>query len=350
MAIDLLKCPSCGAGLQVGVTSGTLSCVYCDATLVRVGAQWALKNTDSPERAAADASARRDAGRPRVRVGGVGFVLLGRIAQGDGSDVFLGRRDERATEMVVIKVLRSLADADLLAREWTAVAAMEKSETQGSEFFAQMLPRPVVNGPLLVQGRDDPPRPASVFRWRSGFIHTLDDVVAKHPDGVDPRTAVWMWKRTLEMLGWVHRGHWTHGAVLPQHLLVHPRDHGIALVGWGTSSRLDRRERMVAVSAGALEYYPEAQRGGAAATRSSDITMSARCVLRALGGDPSHFEAPASAPGPLADLLRAYSDGTTSRRTDDAWELMERVGAAGKQAYGPTKYHPFSMPGWGAKA
>src|SRR5439155_6093800 len=91
----------------------------------------------------------------------------------------------------------------------------------------RMLPQQVLRGKA-----DKSERPAIVYRWRSGFQWTFDEMLVEHKGGVDPRAAVWMWKRVLDMLGWVHRGGWAHGNIGPSQLLVHPRDHGVALVGW----------------------------------------------------------------------------------------------------------------------
>jgi hypothetical protein len=287
---------------------------------------------------------------PRVRVAGRTFALLGRLARGEGSDVFLARRDARLTELVVLKVLRVLADADLLAGEWRALAALHESTAQGAHFFTTLLPQPVAHGELVPASEPSAaPRPTSVFRWRSGFLHTLDDVVREYPAGVEPQTAVWMWKRVLEVLGWVHRSRYVHGAVLPVHWLVHPRDHGVVLVGWSRAVPYAGRATapLPATSAASEAYYPRAVWSGAPSSPATDITMSARCVVRALGGDPARGTLPARVPAPIADVLRAHADDAPSAaRTDDAWELMQRVGQAGRAAYGPARYHPFRMPGW----
>ena len=41
-----------------------------------------------------------------------------------------------------------------------------------------------------------------------------------------------MWRRLLVGLGWAHRAGVVHGAVLPEHVLIHPAEHGLVLVDW----------------------------------------------------------------------------------------------------------------------
>ena len=224
MAIEVLRCPNCAAPLPAGAR-GEVVCEYCRHVLTGVptptGYRWIAGDERPP-----------DDGLPRVHVDGRSFAVMGRLAQGDGSDVFLARRDKRVTELVVLKALRAESDADLLANEWKTVEALQASEAQGWEFFRRMVPQPVAHGRMTRDGAA--PGTASVFRWRSGFVHTFEDVLRAYPQGVPATAAVWLWKRALETLGWVHLSGYVHGAVLPAHLTLHARHRpreGLARVG-----------------------------------------------------------------------------------------------------------------------
>lgn len=74
-------------------------------------------------------------------------------------------------------------------------------------------------------------------------MHALEDVRRAYPNGVDPRASVWIWKRLLELLGWVHRAGYTHGAVIPHHLILHAKDHGVVLAGWSSVVRSGKLPR-----------------------------------------------------------------------------------------------------------
>jgi hypothetical protein len=118
-----------------------------------------------------------------------------------------------------------------------------------------------------------------------------------------------MWKRTLDMLGWLHQRGWAHGDVTPAHLLIHPRDHGVVLAGWSS-----------------------AVRGGSAST---DIGESARAIAYVLGIQAT--------PAPIAKLIQEQSSAPAS----DAWAVKDMLDAAAHEAYGPPRYHQFQMAGWG---
>lgn len=337
MAIEALKCPDCAAPLPSGARDGYV-CIYCDHVLTNIprsaASRWRADDDrdEIPE----------DVGLPRVHVGGRTYAVLGRLAKGDGSDVFLARRAARLTEMVVIKALRAKADEDLLAREWRVVEALNKSQAQGYEFFGRLVPQAVAHGRLT--GAVASAGTASVFRWRSGFLHTMDDVRREHSNGVDPRAAVWMWKRMLEVLGWVHRAGYAHGAVIPEHVLVHPRDHGVAFAGWSSAVRLTGAEKVAATSASRQAFYPRATWERGVVTVATDLTMSARVIAHALGGDAAKGTVPSSVPRPIAELVSQYARDDAP--ADDAWDLMERVSDAGRAAFGPPRFVPFTMPGW----
>jgi hypothetical protein len=270
-----------------------------------------------------------------LRVAGANYELLGRLAQGESTDVFLARRARRVTEWVVIKVLRSMRDEDLVEREWKALSALRRSDVEPGAKFLRRLPEPVGKGTFL--DPDGNKRMASVFRWKSGFLPTLADVQTAYPAGVEPRAVVWIWRRILDMLGWVHRSGWVHGAVLFPHVLLHPRDHGALLVGWSCASPVAGHEPLVARNPTYQWCYPQNLWNGGGASQATDLAMTARCMAALLGQG--------AVPGPLADLVQACVDPPGV--SDDAWELASRVLDVAQVVFGPPKYHRFSVPGWG---
>ncbi len=339
MELQLLKCPGCGANLPPpSASNGILTCEYCGAMVSASGsAVWPM-----PARPADDPPFAPD--RPRVTVAGTRYVLLGRLGRGDGSDVFLARRDARITEMVVLKVVRALSDADLVAREYEILEELHRGDAQGAEHFSRLLPQPVAQG--AVKDPHGTPRAAAVYRWHSGFQHSLTEVREVYSGGVDPRAAVWMWKRLLEVLGFVHRNGYVHGAVLPPHVLLHPRDHGLMMVGWSNAVRFASRRPLPSTSASHRDFYPDAVWRGDAPTPATDLVMGARTIAWVLGSEPASGTVPVAVPPPLADLLRRFCDADYREATGDAWRVKELVDAAARESFGPPKFIHFTMPGW----
>lgn len=326
-------CPNCGAPIDPTRVVGVVRCGFCAVLLTEKAGIW--HSTAPPPH---DEELRCPE-RERFWFDGCRYAVLGQLARGEGSDVYLSRRDGRLSDLVVVKALRSLDDVDLLAREHEVLADLEKSSVKGASHFSRLIPQRVGQGTARLgmrgQGGD---QKVAIHRWRSGFVHTFDDVLRAHAGGIAPEASVWIWKRTLEILGWMHHSGWIHGGVLPPHILVHARDHGVALVG--LSRAVPPGKPLPAFSSTLRAYYPDAVWNGAPATEATDITMSARAVLHILGRNL--LRAPPSVPAPLARLLEEYAQG----EGDDAWSVRDRVDAVAKQVFGPPKFVPFGMPGW----
>ena len=300
MSIKALLCPHCGAPVAPSAL-GTITCAYCMHTLTGVPeALWAAR---------LDATDDDIEGRLCCRLARVRYAVRGLLARGERSDVLLAERVRGPTELVVLKVLRGEAPAALGAaiREFKNLTRLAASETGGA-FFATLVPQPIAVGAL--ESRDFPERPAIATRWRSGFQHTLVDVRRAYPNGVAGRTVVWMWRRVLDLLTWVHACGLAHGSVLPEHVLIHPRDHGAILVGWSHAAPGDARLRAL------------------------DVAMSARSFRHAVTAR--------SIPGSMHDLLLSTADGKTA--ATEARALSALVLRAATAVYGPPAFHPFIMP------
>jgi hypothetical protein len=268
-------------------------------------------------------------GRPRINLGGRAWVIEGRLAEGDSSVVYRGRWASRLGEAVVVKVVQALADADLLAAEWSTLTALQASRVEGASHFRGRLPVPVARGIVDT----DRPRAAMAYGWKSGFVHTLTEVGQVHPTGVPGPVQVWLLKRLLELLGFVHRSGFVHGAVTPDHVLVHPRDHGATLVGW--TAAVPVRAAPLPLPARPRRWLPlyDGVREG---TPTLDIAMACRCAREAAGPRPADRDAP------VAAVIAAGARGEHA----DAWALAEQLSAASREAYGPPAYHPLRMVGW----
>jgi hypothetical protein len=307
-------------------------CTYCATLLAPAGGAWAAAPSEAVEEPL------RHPTRTRFWIGGHRHALLGRLAVGRRSDAFLAERDGRLTERLVIRFPRSDEAKSALRREDAVLSALQQSQAQGSHHFSRLLPQRVAlgTGRLGTQGQGGE-RFASVHRWRSGFVHSGLDVQRAHSSGIAPEHVVWMWKRLLEVLGFVHASGYAHGAVAPEHVLVHARDHGALPCGWSHAGKLG--EPLVRAE-GLDAIYPADQETLSVAL---DLSMVARTLCVLSGGTP---EAPSGAvPEPLAVILRSHAAGELDAST--AWIWAERVQAASTEVFGPPRFVPFPMPGWG---
>ncbi|BEP67466.1 hypothetical protein GmRootV35_19800 [Variovorax sp. V35] len=306
LSLLALSCPQCSAPLPRAARWRTVNCGYCGATITR--------GTETVERESFRAAWRRanapqlsDTGR-LLQWRGAHYRVLEPLGQGEHSEVLLAERLGAVPERVTIKLARDAAGDAVLAREAAVLQALQALSVPGAAYFTRRLPQPLGLG--VAQGLGDGERQALVLRHPTGFWGSLQEVQQANPQGIDARHAVWLWRRMLEVLAFVHGAGWTHRALAPAHALVHPRDHGVLLIGW-SQARQD-------VSGGAI---------------GRDLMASAHSV-RALLSD-------GAVPAPLAALLRECSDDAVACERLGAQGIEQALSAASREAFGPPRFVHF---------
>ncbi len=263
------------------------------------------------------------------------------IARGEISDVYVAERARWPSERVLFKVLRDQEDAPLFEQEWRALGFLQKSTAKGADTFTTLVPQPVGHG--VIQSGNHAGAGALVLRWSPGFVHTLEAARRAYPGGIEPRASIWMWRRILEVLSFLHRSGIVHGAVLPQHLLTQEHEHGIRLVGYSCAD--SPGTGLQAVNTRFEAFYPAEALKSQTLSLAMDVRMSARCIAFVLGADPLAQKMPSSVPPSLAALVQSVaSDDTDGASGEDAWALRERLGELAHALYGPPSFVPFQMP------
>jgi hypothetical protein len=319
----VLECPRCGAPLPRRAALVRVSCEYCHAEVVfdRLSVK-ASEYQRLLESYTHDSPA-------DVTLAGFRLRLQGRIAVGHSSDVFLASRAARLSERLLLKVLRSPADEPLARHEHAVLAQLEASSEAGAVHFKSLIPQRAFSG--VLDGDGFAPAFAAAFRQHPGLSHTLAELRQRYPSGVDARHAIWIWRRALELLDWLHRSGVVHGALLPAHLVLDAREHSVGIVGFSCAgppatalARLDPRQ---------LDFYPAFGATGPSLTPGLDLGMLARCIAHALGGGPE--DVPSQVPLPLGRLLREQVSGGASLAP---LELSRRVSEVARECFGPPRF------------
>jgi hypothetical protein len=237
----------------------------------------------------------------------------------------------------LLKMPDDPAHSDLLEREAVALDQLVKD---GDARFQPYAPRLVET----FQHRDPATgstRRANVIELAGGF-RTLAEVEAAHPGGLDPRHVAWMWRRLLVAIGYAHRAGVLHGAVLPEHVLIHPADHGLVLVDWccsvpGCYASSDPSGRVPVIVRRHAEagHYPPEVLARRPASPGTDVFMATRCMTRLLDAD---------VPRPMRDFADACTVPDSDRRPADAWHLLAVLDDVLERLYGPRRFMPFAMP------
>ena len=334
-----MMCPQCNAPLAPHPFARSVVCSYCGTT-VRL------------DEASVSAAKFREAFRvwnsPKtyqisswISIGESHWAIDNCIAHGEISDVYTGQRARWPTELVIVKLLRDRNNIDLFDNEWKSLQTLQSSDAPGADTFTTLIPEPIIHGDIT-SGSHAGGR-VNVFRWASGFHHTFDEVLQAYPQGIPPRASIWIWRRILEVLSFIHRSGMAHGAVLPSHLLVQENEHGIRLVGYSGSGHFG--EKLRAISNRFESFYPQSKRSRSTLTAQLDLAMSARCMVAILGGNPQTGTVPATVPAQLARIVQriALTDPTGTPH-EDAWTIREELGEIANQVFGPPQFIPIVMP------
>jgi len=338
MSPRVYQCPQCGGSLAPDRFGRPPQCPYCGSTL-------------APEEPVITAEGFREAFRewnaPETHGFGATFSLGTDhwapgplLARGDVADVYAAARARRPSERVVAKVLRDPRDLPRFQAEWDILGAIHRSEVPGAASFAGRLPQPAAFGecgPGLFAGSR-----AMVFRRAHGFDRTFEEVRRAFPRGIESRASIWVWRRILETLSFLHSAGFCHGAVLPAHLLVQDGEHGVLLVGYGCAGRLG--DVLRPFPSEQKPFYPAALSDSGRLSPALDIAMSARAVAFLLGGTAAG-DLPPALPKRLAALLHRIGwEGVPANPSFSAWKLREDVGALATEEYGPPAFCPIPAP------
>jgi hypothetical protein len=332
-------CPQCNAPLAPHRFARSVVCSYCGTT---------VQLDESSVSASIFHEAFRVWNSPEtyqipswISIGNRHWAMEKLIAQGAISDVYTARLARWPTELAIVKLLRDRQDVELFENEWNALQVLQKSNAQGADTLTRLIPQSILHGDITAGSFAG--RRVSIFRWAGGFHHNFDEVIQAYPQGIPPRASIWIWRRILEVLSFIHTSGMAHGAVLPAHLLIQENEHGVRLVGYSFSRRLD--EKLQTIPHGYEMFYPEPAKSWSTLTIQLDLTMSARCIVAILGGDPETASLPKTVPAQLAGIVQRIAlSEPTGVAGEDAWTVREELGEIAREVFGPPQFIPIMMP------
>lgn len=175
-------------------------------------------------------------------------------------------------------------------------------------------------------------RHATVTTTPDGLI-TLDRVLAAYPAGLDPRDAIWIWRRALLALSLAHENGLVHGAPVRHTIAVHPVDHAVLLTDWAHSVAIGTP--LIAVPASTADLYPPEAANKTPATPATDLAVLARTFAGVLRPD---------IPAPLRAFIRGCTLPRPASRPQDPLRLLDELTSLVERLYGPRRYRVLRIP------
>jgi len=251
-----------------------------------------------------------------IECGGERYHLMASLGRGEISEIYLAQKIGAMPFLATIKLSSAPAAAKLYAREAQVLRELQALSGPAGAYFSMHLPMVMAQG--VVDGT--PSQQALVLRHAHGFWGSLAALNGHFTSGVDPRHAVWIWRRILGALSFVHNQGWCHGGVCPEHALIHPQDHGVRLIGWAS-----------------------AQKGVSSKEQSKDLMRSAAILLVLLNGAKAASGVPDHVPTQLAQLVTRASQDEAFCRAQRAEGLDAQLQVAAKAAFGPPSFVPLAI-------
>ncbi|MGF7228551.1 MAG: hypothetical protein ACQR33_01050 [Candidatus Saccharibacteria bacterium] len=245
------------------------------------------------------------------------------------------------------KVVKAHADRDLLQTEARVVRQL-RGPGMAAEvhvFYPELLDS------FVHREKGKQPRQVNVLVQLENF-YNLAQVRRSFPKGLEAVHMAWIWRRMLWALAHAHELGIVHGAILPEHIMILPEQHGVVIVDWCYASLKDDAGVFAPVKAivGAYkDWYPEEVFAKAAPSSATDLTMAARCMIQLLGGDPitGDFPGNSAVPRQFRAFFRGCLSTSRSARPQNGFQLLVEFDQLLKhlgQPYYPRKFRTFTMP------
>ncbi len=247
------------------------------------------------------------------------------------------------TQPTFCKVARHARDNDLVKNEARALKRLH-SDTAEEKWKRHV---PVLVDSFLYS--DNGPRlQANVLSRLDGF-YSAAQIRKVYPSGVNVLDAVWIFRRLLMALGFTHDNGVVHGAVVPEHVMIHPQQHGIVLIDWCYASIDDDGiyPPIKALAKGYREWYPEEVFAKNPPSAATDIAMAVRCTIELLGGNPITGLLPETVRRELRAFFRGCLLTRQAMRPQNAWLLLEEFDELLRDMrapFYPRRFHQFTVP------
>jgi serine/threonine protein kinase len=285
-----------------------------------------------------------------INVNGRSYRVLDRLAVGSLTSVYrCSISSNRTGQIGIFKIARDARANSSLANE-ARILRQLASAADMAEFtrFMPFLPR-VVDSLSRGGSANENPRLANVLSYYQDIkspdeLYTLEEVRAAYPGGLDARDVAWIWRRLLNVLVFAHGNGITHCAVLPEHVLIEPRDHKLVLIDWCFARP---RERWSVppdnAGIGAFRKWYDRDYVARPAGPALDISLAARSMVYLLNGTATPDESPSS----LDPAIRRHFDRCIDLPNDPhpaAQELLAQFDQLIEALWGPRQFRPMTLP------
>lgn len=240
----------------------------------------------------------------------------------------------RATSSVDGEVLLKVAASPPMASWLDREAGMLRRFQTDPRLIPMLTDLPELLDTFLIAGPGSTRYRVNAVRHQAGFV-SATQILEAYPDGLDGPDAAWIGRRILTIpLAALNAG-LAHGAITPDHVLVHPISHMPQHIGWAHAQEHEEGTRLRQIIERWRHLYPPEVFAKRRYGHRSDLYMAARVTMLLFrkGAIPRRV---------LAVLTRC-TDSEMRRRYRDGWEALAEYTTAIRAEWGK-EYRPLKMP------
>lgn len=261
------------------------------------------------------------------------YDLNEKYKSGSISEVYKATADNGNS--VLVKVLRNVRNSDLFLNEKSTLNKLYKLKEHAG--LLAHVPE-LIDSFEFTSGKSK--TYGLVFSPLDGF-YTLEEVRTKYKEGVDLRTAAWMFNRILGGIAAASLADIVHGSITPEHVLINPETHNGVLVGWAGSVSIGQKSKFT--SSAWKSFYPAETTSKLPLTSATDIYMAAKCLLYILGLDEVTYKNNNKGVPKIITNYISYMLLHQKTRPSHAVETHIEFQEILKHLFGEPKFHPFTM-------
>lgn len=252
------------------------------------------------------------------------------LAQGDLSSVYCGSIEGSAQGKIVVKVAEDPADNDLIMNELKTLRYLATEPGP----YGKHLPE------VIEDIRTQDHRTGIIMRFIEGS--DLNQIREKYPSGIPQRHIIWIFRRTLSVLGYAHSKGVVHGNIEPTHIIVSPTDHNVFLIDWAYSIYKPAATGQGFRAVNEKYSAPEVKERKPPLPQ-SDLYSLGKCMIYLLGGNIETNQMPAEVDERIQKFILFFVRESAQQRPADAWAMYTELDDLRETVFGPHQFLEFKM-------